>query len=327
MIKLVAYDLDGTLFNSDMIVSKENAEAIHEAQKSGIEFLVATGRAPKESKVLLKDAHIHTGFINLNGALVYNTDGELIIKHAIENEKAMQVINLLHQEHFYFEILTAEHVYTENLDARISNIAHLMVDLNPGITFKQAVAISVGNKSIMNMTEVSSFKELFAHSDEEIMKIIAFDSRGHEAFSDVINKMNKMGGLAISSSSSANIEINAKQAQKGIALLDYAKTRSIKREEIAAIGDNLNDESMIREAGVGVAMGNAIPAIKKLAQLETKTNNENGVAAILKVFIKNRGDQYAVFIAPKPRKSLWSNSCNRSKWQSSIHCSRKPRQS
>lgn len=287
MIKLVACDLDGTLFNSNMAVSSENAAAIHEAQENNIEFLVATGRAPKESKVLLQDAKIHTGFINLNGALVYNTNNQLIVKHPIAADKASKIINLLHQNHFYFEILTAEHVYTENLNTRISAIGHVMVDLNPGITFKEGVAIAAGNKSIMNMTVVDSFKDTFAKTNEEIMKIVVFDRRGHEAFTDIIQQMKKMGGLAITSSASANIEINDERAQKGIALIDYARKRGIKREEIAAIGDNLNDESMIREAGVGVAMGNAIPAIKKLAQLETKTNNENGVAYILRKFVAN----------------------------------------
>lgn len=95
-----------------------------------------------------------------------------------------------------------------------------------------------------------------------------------------------MGELVVTSSSSSNIEINDAQAQKGIALLDYAKLKNIKREEIAAIGDNLNDESMIRDAGIGVAMGNAIPAIKHLAQVVTKNNNEDGVAYILNQFVK-----------------------------------------
>lgn len=286
MIKLVACDLDGTLFNSNMIVSKENAEAIHNAQKNGIEFLVATGRAPKESKVLLKDANIHTGFINLNGALVYDKEGHLKIKHSISKNKAKEIIDLLHKNNFYFEILTTNNVYSEDLNARISNIAHLMVDLNPGMTFKQAVAISAANKSIMNMTMIDDFYELL-DSSEEIMKIIAFDSRGPAAFVDIKKDIVAIGDLVITSSSSSNIEINNINAQKGIALLDYAKLNGIKREEVAAIGDNLNDESMIRDAGIGVAMGNAIPAIKHLAQIETKTNNENGVAYILNKFIKD----------------------------------------
>ena len=285
MIKLVACDLDGTLFNSDMIVSEENAAAIHKAQENGIEFLVATGRAPKESKTILKDANIHTGFINLNGALVYNTNGDLIIKHPILKEEALKLIDLLHKNQFYFEILTTNHVYTEDIGARISNIAHFMTNLNPGISFKEAVAISAGSKSIMNMIKIDDYRQYFSNTEEEIMKFIVFDMRGHEAFADIIPKIDKLGDFTVTSSDSTNIEINAANAQKGIALLDYAQTRGIKREEIAAIGDNLNDESMISKAGVGVAMGNAIPAIKKLAQIETLSNNENGVAAILNKFI------------------------------------------
>ncbi|WP_242367523.1 Cof-type HAD-IIB family hydrolase [Lactobacillus intestinalis] len=290
MIKLVACDLDGTLFNSDMIISKENANAIHQAQENGIEFLAATGRAPKESQLLLKDADIHTGFINLNGALVFDKEGNLRAKHVIDKKKAKQVIDLLHQNHFYFEIITQDNVYTENLNSRISNVAHVMVDLNPGMTFKQAVAISAGSKSIMNMSQINNFNELINNPDQEIMKIIAFDSRGHEAFKDIINNINKMGDLVVTSSSASNIEINNINAQKGIALLEYAKEKGIKREEVAAIGDNLNDESMIRNAGTGVAMGNAVPAIKELAQVETKTNNENGVAYILHKFIEDNAN-------------------------------------
>lgn len=162
-----------------------------------------------------------------------------------------------------------------------------MVDLNPGMTFKQAVAISAGNKSIMNIIQVKSFSSLINDAKTEVMKIIVFDRRGRSAFTEIIKEINNMGNLIITSSSASNIEINDSKAQKGLALLDYGTKKGIKRDEIAAIGDNLNDESMIREAGIGVAMGNAIPAIKKIAQVTTKTNNENGVAYILEKFIND----------------------------------------
>lgn len=286
MIKLVACDLDGTLFNNNMSVSQENIAAIKAAQKNEIEFLVTTGRAPKESKILIQEAGLKTGFINLNGALVYNQTGKLLIKHPLSRSTAKKIIELLREDGFYFEINTIDHIYTEDINQRISNVARLMVNLNPGMTFKEAVAVSAGNKSIMNMTAIDSFEELLKNENEEIMKIVAFDSRGHEAFSDTIKDLNSLGDLAVTSSGSSNIEINNIRAQKGTALLDYAKLKGIKRDEIAAIGDNLNDESMIREAGTGVAMGNAIPAIKKLAQVVTKSNNENGVAFILRKFIE-----------------------------------------
>ncbi|MCH4005098.1 MAG: HAD-IIB family hydrolase [Lactobacillus crispatus] len=247
MIKLVACDLDGTLFNSEMAVSAANAKAVKNAQSSGIEFLIATGRAPRESRSVLKDADLHTGFINLNGALVFDENEQLMIKHSIPKAKAQQLVHLLHRAGFYFEILTANQVYSENLDQRISNVAHLMVDLNPLLDFRQAVAISAGNKTIMNMKQIHSFDNLLQDPKIEVMKIIAFDSRGHEAFTDI-------------------------------------------KKEIAAIGDNLNDESMIRAAGTGVAMGNAIPAIKKIAQVVTKRNNEDGVAYILNKFIADNNN-------------------------------------
>ncbi|MBL1072043.1 Cof-type HAD-IIB family hydrolase [Lactobacillus kitasatonis] len=286
MIKLVACDLDGTLFNSNMTVSDTNTQAVKNAQNNGIEFLIATGRAPRESRSILKDADLNTGFINLNGALVFNEEGKLIVKHSIPTNKSIQIVNLLHDARFYFEIVTEKQVYSENLEQRITNVAHLMVDLNPLLDFRQAVAISAGNKTITNMKQVPSFTKLLSDPKIEVMKFIAFDSRGHEAFADVKEELAKLGDLVVTSSSSSNIEINAVKAQKGLALLDYAKLKNIKQNEIAAIGDNLNDESMIRAAGVGVAMGNAIPLIKDIAQVTTKNNNEDGVAYILNQFVK-----------------------------------------
>ena len=286
MIKLVACDLDGTLFNSNMTVSDTNTQAVKNAQNSGIEFLIATGRAPRESGSILKDADLNTGFISLNGALVFNEEGKLIVKHSIPTNKAIQIVNLLHDAGFYFEIVTEKQVYSENLEQRITNVAHLMVDLNPLLDFRQAVAISDGNKTITNMKQVPSFTKVLSDPQIEVMKFIAFDSRGHEACADVKEEIAKLGDLVVTSSSSSNIEINAVKAQKGLALLDYAKLKNIKQNEIAAIGDNLNDESMIRAAGVGVAMGNAIPLIKDIAQVTTKNNNEDGVAYILNQFVK-----------------------------------------
>ena len=104
MIKLVACDLDGTLFNSNMTVSEANAQAVKNAQNNGIEFLIATGRAPRESRSILRDANLHTGFINLNGALVFNEAGQLMVKHSIPTQKAIQIVNLLHKAGFYFEV-------------------------------------------------------------------------------------------------------------------------------------------------------------------------------------------------------------------------------
>ncbi len=286
MIKLVACDLDGTLFNSDLVVSNENIKAIRQAQKNGIEFLVATGRAPQQSRQVIRNYGVKTGFININGALVYDADDQLQVKHALPNEKALQVVKILQKHHIYHEIVTADLIYSTDISQRVVNLARSLVALNPGLSFRKAVATSAGSNAMFSMAHVDHFDQLLSDPKIEVMKIIAFDGHGPEAFVDAKKEITALGKVAVTSSSSANIEINDINAQKGTALIDYATKKGIKREEVAAIGDNLNDESMIREAGVGVAMGNAVPAIKKIAQVKTKTNNENGVAFILKQFIK-----------------------------------------
>lgn len=291
MIKLVACDLDGTLFNSNMTISEENAAAIKLAQENGIEFLVATGRSPQQSRKNMREYGLKTGFININGALVYDANEQLQVKHQLPNEKAKLIAHILLKNQLYFELVTADKIYSNDISKRVVNLARSLMSLNPGVTFKKAVATAAGSNAMLSMTLVEDFDQLLADPKTEIMKIISFDAHGPAAFSSAKKEIMSLGDVAVTSSAAANIEINDIEAQKGPALLDYARKKGFKKEEVAAIGDNLNDASMIRDAGVGVAMANAVPAIKKLAQVKTKSNDDNGVAYILKKFIKNNAEE------------------------------------
>ncbi|EOH90643.1 cof-like hydrolase [Enterococcus asini ATCC 700915] len=94
--------------------------------------------------------------------------------------------------------------------------------------------------------------------------------------------------LSITSSGANNIEINHRDAQKGIAVAHLAHERNIPLEQIMTIGDNLNDISMIQMAGVSFAMGNAALEVKEYAKYVTDTNIEDGVGkAILRALREN----------------------------------------
>ncbi|MEL1195994.1 HAD hydrolase family protein, partial [Staphylococcus epidermidis] len=99
----------------------------------------------------------------------------------------------------------------------------------------------------------------------KILKIIAFSTQGMTELAPIKAFCEARGDLVVTSSSSNNIEINHIDAQKGIALAAYAEQKGIPVEQTMAIGDNLNDFSMIKIAGIGVAVGNAVPTIKELA--------------------------------------------------------------
>lgn len=283
MIKLIASDMDGTLLNDKMQISPGNVAAIKQAQAQGVEFLVATGRELKEAEPLVEAAGLHTGYITLNGARVFNTAGELSVDLPIADETAAKWVHDLKDADYYFELVTGKGVYSDDRVRRIQNVADLLVDLNPDTNFKTGMILAAARLEIININYVDNYQNLLDDPTTDIYKIIVFSSRGQSAFSGIRDEIAAGNELIVTSSSENNIEINNIKAQKGLALVDYAAERGIKREEIMAIGDNLNDESMIRMAGTGVAMGNAIDYIKKIADDVTTVNTDDGVgAAILK---------------------------------------------
>ena len=92
-------------------------------------------------------------------------------------------------------------------------------------------------------------------------------------------------GIFVTSSLSNNLEVNAVGADKGGALLRLAELLGIRQEATMAFGDGENDISMLRMAGIGVAMENAEDHVKEAADYVTVTNNEAGVAAALRKFV------------------------------------------
>lgn len=286
LVKLIASDMDGTLLDDKMEISAANVAAIKRAQAQGIEFLVATGREIQEAKPLVEKAGLKTGFISLNGARVFDTDGELIVDFPIPKATALEIEKLMKKDNFYFEIVTNQGVYSDSRINRIQAVADLLVALNPDTSYKIAVALGAARLELMNINYVENYLDILEDPKIEVMKFVVFDPHGPEAFDDLKHELEKRGDLAVTSSSPNNIEINDIHAQKGIALTDYAKDRGIAMQDVMAIGDNLNDESMIEAAGIGVAMGNAIPHIKALADYETAINTDDGVGQAIDHFLQ-----------------------------------------
>ena len=288
MIKLIASDMDGTLLNEKMEVSDRNIQAIKDAQNAGIEFLIATGRGLSEAEPFLRN-QVHPGYITLNGAEVFDNKGEMISSNPISAESQNKVVDYFHKYDIYFEVVTNKGIFSNDREARVNNLANLLVKLNPGTSFKQALRDTQERVKMMPMNFVDSYDHIFNDQSFKIMKLIGFNEHQHKVLAPMKKEITKnIKDVVVTSSSPNNVEINSIDAQKGIALLQYAKKRNISPDEIMAIGDNLNDYSMIRDAGVGVAMKNAIPAIKEIAQVETDNNANDGVAQIIEKTIEDQ---------------------------------------
>ncbi len=288
MIKLIASDMDGTLLNNDLVVPEENINAIKEAQKAGIEFMIATGRGINEALPLLEKYHLHPAYITLNGAQVFDENEKVQVELPLNLGVSHQIISTLRKYKLYFEMVTNQGIFSNSKVQRINNIANLITNLNPDTPFKLAIALSSARLELMKIQYVKDYDELLARPAISIFKIIAFDSNHPNNLISVkealLNEFNSQ--IIITSSSKVNIEINDIHAQKGIALKKYADKKGISSNEIMTLGDNINDTTMIQYAKYSVAMENAVDSIKKIANYITARNDQAGVARAIKKAIQ-----------------------------------------
>ncbi len=288
MISIIASDMDGTLLNEEMQISSANADAIKQAQAAGVHFAVATGREYREAKPLLEAFGLSVPLITLNGAAIFDVDGKPLDMVPITKPSAILIMHQLEKAGLYYEITTNEGVVSNSRTRRIQTVSRLLETVNPDTPFKLAVAMSSARVELMNIRYVDNYQVLIDDPKIQVLKFVAFGENGQKGLQPVRDALHAKVDVAISSSFENNIEINSPRAQKGIAVQHFADELNIPMSQVMTVGDNMNDASMLKVAGVSYAMGNAIPEIKQLANHLTVTNNEDGVAkAILEQLAEN----------------------------------------
>jgi Cof subfamily protein (haloacid dehalogenase superfamily) len=123
--------------------------------------------------------------------------------------------------------------------------------------------------------------------ENEILKAIVLEEKDKETLFKVKEKLKALDKFEVVSSGDNNFEIMKKGSSKGSAVERLAESLNIRQEEIICIGDNENDLSMIRYAGLGIAMGNGVDLLKNEANYITDTNVNFGVAKAIRKFILN----------------------------------------
>jgi Cof subfamily protein (haloacid dehalogenase superfamily) len=275
--------MDGTLLNSYQQVSQENKEAILKAQDQGVEVVIATGRSYQEVRFILDEADLHCPVIGVNGAEVRTKEGEILSATPIENHVAKRAAEKLMEKDIYFEVYTNQGTYSLDPSKAVAIIVDIVVSANPEVKPEDVVKQAEARTSHGLVHQVESYDLLFNDETHQIYKLFGFaiDSDRREAAAALLEELTE---LAVSSSGHNNLEITHRNAQKGIALETFVKSKGIDISETMAMGDSFNDVSMLERVGRAVAMGNADYEIKTLCDVITATNDEHGVAkAILEV--------------------------------------------
>lgn len=264
--KLLAFDIDGTLTNSDKVITPATREAIFKAMDTGCRVAIASGRPVQGIVKIAEELKLseYDGYIlALNGGKVISCrDGGVLHDVKIPMEYYEEIYKL--SEKYKTTLITYEgnDVITENLASRY-------IDVEAGIN-------GLGKKKVDNLLKRLTFEVNKFLMLEEGDYLAEVEKRVYEQLHD---------RLDVYRSEPFFLEILPKGINKAAALEKLTEVTGIKREEIMAFGDGYNDLSMIRYAGFGVAMGNARDTVIENADYIAKSNDEDGIAEVLEKFV------------------------------------------
>ncbi|MBO0441079.1 Cof-type HAD-IIB family hydrolase [Candidatus Enterococcus ikei] len=267
MIKLVAIDLDGTLLDSKKEISIRNKEALVQAKAAGVKIVICTGRPLAAIGIYLDALNLRDNgdySITFNGGLVQKNDtGEIIEKATMPLENVHDLFELASSLNVPLDILSDGLVLqlptTKDYESLYSQLNKLLT--YESYELAQLTADRIYNKAVIAVDQT--------YLDEQIKKI-------PDPFYDRYEIIKTRSNL---------LEFMPKGITKAYGISLLARDLGIKQEEIMTIGDEENDLPMIEYAGLGVAMENAVPRVKDLADIITDTNDNDGVAQAVEKFV------------------------------------------
>lgn len=268
----IAMDLDDTLLTSDLQISNETKKALLKCQKDGITVILASGRPIYAIEKYAKELELdkYGGYIvGFNGAAVKDCHtGQLIMQKNLPTNYIQELYDL--------SVLNKVYIHTYVGDVIITPHNNPYTEIE-------------GKLTGMPIKEVSDFVKSI---DQEVVKVLMLEEP--EYLKTVYDKLSCDLGhrLSLTISKPYFLEIMDMGIEKGIALTHICKKLGIKKETMIAFGDSYNDLSMLKNAGLGIAMGNAQVDVKKQSDYVTDSNNENGIANAIWRFIYKEAPLY-----------------------------------
>jgi Cof subfamily protein (haloacid dehalogenase superfamily) len=264
-IKLVVSDIDGTLVTSDGVVSERTRREIERVIVSGVHFSVASGRPTRRVRTALAGLGVSVPIISSNGAVIEDlATGEIIVSLHLEHALVRRVLTIA---------ADYEHLWSFIDTATGWRFLAGQRDLPDVLTYWV---------NELDAQVVDDLDHFFAEQPIVRKIVVAGEEHDLETLEPVVAALD---GVYVTSSWTGNREIMVRGADKANAARHLAERLGIEPEEVLAIGDHRNDLELVAWAGTGVAMGNAAPELKEIADWITTSNDEDGVAHALQHFI------------------------------------------
>lgn len=288
MYKLVAIDLDGTMLNSYGMVTENTKQAIKNTINKGTEVIIASGRPIDSIKTIAKEIGSENYFIAGNGALIYDIKkDEIIYEKFMNKQKVLEIIKICEENSIAYNIYTEKTIIAKGLKYNV--LYYYKENLKKEENKKTNITIvedvyeyikNLENEKFLKITVCDETKSVFNSIIRKLRTVEDIDVL------DVLHMSRKMikQGTEDVPIEYYYTEISLKDVDKWKAIEYLANKMNISKDEIIAIGDNINDKEMIENAKVGIAMGQSTPVITEIADFVTLNNNEDGVAKALEKY-------------------------------------------
>lgn len=272
-IKIVIMDVDGTLTNGKKVITPKTKEALMKAQEVGVKLILASGRTTKGLEKLYKELEMdkhHGLLVSYNGSKVVDCEtGETLFNQALSIEDAKAVLNHMKTfDHVRPIIDQGDYMY-------VTNVYDNMITWR-GEPFNVMQYESRGNG--YRLCEVDDLAEFV---DFPLNKILTFSDPEYlqEHYEAMMEPFKDR--LSCMFTGDFYFEFTDQGIDKAKALDTVLAPMGYTRDEMIAFGDGHNDKSIVSYAGTGVAMANAVQALKDIADEVTLSNEEDGIAVSL----------------------------------------------
>lgn len=276
MIRLVAIDLDGTLLDTRWRVPEANRQAIRRAIERGVHVVLVTGRRFDFTRSIIERLPSNIGVIVNNGALIKSSDGVTLLRRLLPRAVARSVLEATrafrtHAALVFDRPATAQVVFEQ-------------------IAWEDPIRRGYFERNRQYLSEISPLEDALTEDPIQVMYTGAVEDMRRlvvmlRAFAFAADF-----SVAVAEYEDRNfsiVDIIDRTCSKASALGEWAGRLGVGRDEILAIGDNLNDREMLEFAGLAVVMANAVPALKKLGWPVTLSNDNGGVAAAIERYVLN----------------------------------------
>lgn len=251
-IKLIAFDVDGTLYDPRAHRIPESCiEGIRLLKQNGILFCIATGRAHYGLGKALNDLHADY-ILSANGGVVVDGRGNILSHQDISLEECEQLISFAHRNEAGLVFKFPKHMYVYQYPEKVDWIdgqIHSDIGRDPFIFHARQ------DHHLLELPQCASL-----HADPAEVQKLAENST-----------------LSFTQYSADGFDVAPKNANKGAGLAVLMNHLGLSKEETACFGDNFNDIEMMRTSGYSVAMGNAVQEIKDFADYITDPVDRNGI--------------------------------------------------